>query len=101
MNIELERKANTGDKNAMFELAENYMERTVSEEDPSLMDHGLSWLEKAAELEHPEAQFQLGGWYINTNEDERGFYWIEKAANNGHMEAQRILNEVDEKLGEE
>ena len=64
----------------------------------------ISWFEKAAQLEHVDAQYQLGFMYENgkrvPRNTERAFIWLNRAARQGHLEAQRSLG-IQYMLGSE
>jgi hypothetical protein len=63
--------------------------------------HILKWLEKAANLGHSKAQFQLASVYhgykgITKRSPEKAIYWLEKAAKQGNFAAQFLLDEYSD-----
>ena len=60
------------------------------------------WYEKAAEQEHPEAQFNLGNMHYNGEgglpvSKEKARLWYEKAAEQGHRVAQCKLAHMQDR----
>ncbi len=53
-------------------------------QDPKQADE---WLLRAAEQDHPEAQYALGENYAWMGDFEQSRYWTRRAAENGHVEA--------------
>jgi hypothetical protein len=88
---ELLKKAESGDANAMYDYALEYMELAKSrdnyDEDRDVIMH---WIRKAAENGHAKAQRDLAGILREDNPKE-SFDWLQKAANQGEPEAQHNL----------
>lgn len=90
IDAELANRAEGGDADAQFEVAENL---------PGYR-HGLrlEWYLKAAENGNAQAQFFLGreydnGWVLELEPDvEQAIYWYRRAAENGHAGAQFIMS---------
>jgi len=90
---ELKSKAEQGDANAQYALADLYY-REWDASEASCLDHRLEtakkWYEPAAKQGHPEAQFCLAGLILD---DEYGdptgesLRWYQAAAEQGHAEA--------------
>lgn len=89
----LTKKAESGDKDAQFELATAYFEGNgvvYSEED------AVKWYRKAAEQGHADAQFNLGLCYYGgvalPKSRALAIEWYRKAAAQGHKAAQEELD---------
>jgi TPR repeat protein len=86
-------KAEDGDKNAQYELAQNYANGTdIIEQD---YDEAIKWYTQAAEQGHILSQFNLGVIYNSGEEVERDPFaavkWWSKAAEKGYAPAQYNL----------
>jgi len=75
----------------MYELACIYISEAESGGD--LIIDALEWMEKAAELDYSEAQFEMASWYKQGGVYEKCSYWLEKAANNGNEKAIKALRQ--------
>jgi len=86
----LQKKAESGDAEAMLQLAT----ALINEED-SDFEVIFSWIEKAAELGNSQAQFELADIYNNENMPyynlEKAFDWLKKSAQNGYTKAKHNL----------
>ncbi len=51
------------------------------------------WVRKAAEQGNADAQYELGQWYLDGDDEEAAEKWVRKAAEQGHMDAQCELGE--------
>lgn len=78
-------KAESGDVEAQFDLAEEYWEKGDYEQ-------AFLWYKKVAEQGSVEAQFNLGVIYDNDQgvlqDYELAFHWYKKSADQGNMDAQ-------------
>lgn len=83
-------KADRGDKNAAFRLAQYY---SFVEFDS---DKEQFWLERSATAGHAIAQYNLAFFLLNKeNRDIRGaLYWAEMAKGNGDEKAQLLIDEI-------
>ena len=90
MTTELEVKAESGDRNAQFELAEKYFSIGSVDDDKK----GLELLRKAAEQGHAEAQFEYGCAYffgicgVEQIDMVKAMEWIRKSAEQGYTKAE-------------
>ena len=60
------------------------------------------WFKKAAELGHPESQYNYGlslidGWDSKYNKEE-GVFWLKKSADSGVSQAKEVLKKVGEQI---
>jgi len=81
---DLQRRAESGDTNAMCELAVAYMQNESFEE-------GFYWFEKAAEAGNSDAQGWLACFYRDEGNFKSAFHYSKLAANNGNVEEQHNL----------
>ncbi|GGC20195.1 tetratricopeptide repeat protein [Pseudoduganella buxea] len=83
-------KANRGDKDAAFRLAQYY---AFSEFDNEKEQH---WLERSARAGHTAAQYNLSFLlFYKENPDIHGaLYWAEMAKKNGDTKAQVLIDEI-------
>lgn len=88
-----EQAAQAGVAAAQFELAMQYVQGEVIEQDN---DAAADWFEAAAVQGHVEAQFQLGVLYANAQQYANAQSWWEKAAESGHENAQFNLTRLKE-----
>jgi len=51
------------------------------------------WYRKAAEQGNADAQYELGIWYLDGDDEKAAVKWVRKAAEQGHMDAQYELGE--------
>jgi len=107
MNDALLKKAESGDRATMYELALAYTSKAESESDEdkkqSFFVDAFGWMEKAAELDHDEAQFEMAVICKFGEDYERASYWLHKSADNGNVKAREALevlenNTVENKL---
>ena len=75
-NRELIRKAESGDTEAMRELAVEYLKKQD-------LDNAIKWIGEAAELGNTEAMAELADVYRKVRRYETAFEWEEKAAYQG------------------
>jgi len=87
-NKELHNSAESGDAEAMYELAMSYVRGDGIEKDP---DEAFDWLEKAANLGNAKAQHELADIYREEEDFTEAFQWEQKAAEQGFPEAQYNL----------
>lgn len=80
--------AEKGDRNAQFSLAEAYRLGRGVAADAAQARH---WYERAAELNHGEAQASLGLILFQGGDREAGMRWIRKAAEGGNARARYVL----------
>lgn len=85
---QLTKQGNNGDADAAYLLHRYYYYIEGDQE------RDLSWLVKAAESGHVEAQYELSQ---RTEDKEKAIYWRNKAAEGGHIKAKEILNLQREK----
>jgi TPR repeat protein len=57
-------------------------------------DEAANWYSKAAEQQHPGAEYQLGMMYLRgrgglSKDETVGMQWLERAAEHGHEEAKK------------
>ena len=90
-------RANSGDTDAMFELANDFISK-ASPSNEYIVD-GLDWMEKAADRGHSEAQFELGSFYKGLEDYDKSFEWLNKSANNGNEKAKQALQELKKITG--
>lgn len=70
-------------------------------------DEAIKYLEKAAELGHPQAQYNLGVMYhignfgVYIDDKEKAKYWYEKSAAQGFSDAQHNLNNLLEEMNQQ
>ena len=70
-------------------------------------DKGVEYLKKAAELGHPQAQYNLalmydvGNFDVYMDDKEKAKYWYEKSAANGYADAQYNLDILLEEMKEQ
>ncbi|MBQ0055219.1 MAG: sel1 repeat family protein [Synergistaceae bacterium] len=84
--------ANSGNKNAMFELAQFYLYEKKDEIKAS------QWFKKAADAGHVDAMYAMSSIVaFFANSPELAIKWTEKAANNGHPQAMYEMVERCEK----
>jgi hypothetical protein len=88
--------AEKGDKQATFRLSMHFLASGDRE-------RYLAWLEKAAMLEHPVAQYNM--WFEKSKSDDCNamriaVYWLEKSAANGFDTAKGLLDEYRKKVSE-
>lgn len=91
----IQTRASAGDATAQVELGRMYMNGRGVPQDAS---QGVMWLGKAAEQEHPYAQYILGVLYSHGSDvpkDERkALSWFTKAATQGNVSAQVFLGGI-------
>ena len=101
--VELYRKhleaQNTPNENAQIGdlyhfLAYNYSDIDFLDEQ---YDNSRLWLEKAAELGHTDAQYELAGDYAFLEDYENALVWLKKAAANNNSDAMRKIGDCYEK----
>ncbi len=84
--------AESGDKNAQYELSNLYFNGQGVPRDYS---RSADWAEKSANSGHPGAQYMMGGFHLlgqgMTRDNERAMRWFRLAADQGHREAQFSL----------
>lgn len=88
---QLVRKANAGDANAAYALADHYSHVEVDEE------AGWKWLRKAATLGNVDAQYELGMALVNIpdrGKSGEGILWLRRAAQKGSRLAIGALEEI-------
>jgi hypothetical protein len=83
--------AKDGDKDAMFKLANQYVEASDDGEDSDMMDEAFHWLNEAAEGGHLEAQYTLGSIGSRNEDYDEAFKWFTRAANAGHRDSKTAL----------
>jgi TPR repeat protein len=83
-------KANKGDKDAAFRLAQYY---SFVDFYP---DNELYWLERSATAGHAVAQYNLSYLLFNREKPDPGaaLYWAEMAKKNGEKKAQVLIDEI-------
>ncbi len=88
----LQQRANAGEPQAMFEMAGRKLNGSGMEADAA---GSVGWYQKAAELNHREAQYGLATCYafgLGTKQDYAlAMPWYEKAAQQGHADAQYMF----------
>jgi tetratricopeptide (TPR) repeat protein len=93
----IEKAAVKGEAEAQYCLGLLFFEDT--DEVAQDNEKALKWFKKAADQEHPGAQYKMGYIYWGNNgvpQDEmESLKWFRKAAKNGHKEAQEIIKKVD------
>ena len=90
---QLQRRADGNDTSAQLELAERYLAGDGVEQDKL---EGLTYLERAAEGGHPQAQYQLGVWYAEEGESlEQAERWLRSAVAAGVVEATAYLDTLE------
>lgn len=89
--------AEAGDESAMTSLAEIYA--NGDDQTDISPEKAFYWYEKAAELDNPLAQYNLGQLYLRGFGTERDFekaiYWMKKAAENGDEDAPGQVSEYE------
>lgn len=85
--------AEAGDEFVMEKLAQMYLEGDDEvEQDP---EKAVYWFTKLAELDHSDAQFNLGLHYAKGHGVKRDFekaaYWMQRAADNGDEDAPGLI----------
>lgn len=86
--VKLEQEVKSGDANAAFRLYEYHQ---FSSESFSEADR---FLEEAARLGHPIAQYNLAKRLTSTNRDQARI-WAKKALNNGEKDAEDLLRTLN------
>ena len=85
-------RSEAGDTRAMCQLAMAYEQGDGVKKD---IDASFCWLEKAANLDLPSAQFVLASYYVNgfgTSKDERkAIYWLTQSSNKGYAPSKTRL----------
>jgi hypothetical protein len=76
------------------EEAEAYLRASFSLMEAKNYDGALETLQKAAELNHPQAQYMLGAIFANAEDYASTETWLTRAARNGHPEAGPELSKV-------
>ena len=90
---QLQRRSEGNDTSAQLELAERYLAGDGVEQDKL---EGLTYLERAAEGGHPQAQYQLGVWYAEEGESlEQAERWLRSAVAAGVVEATAYLDTLE------
>jgi len=88
--------AENGDEDMMEQLAYIYSDGD-DDVDPD-PEKAVYWFSRLAELEHSEAQFNLGLHYAKghgvTRDFSKAIYWLEKAAENGDMDAPSTIDSL-------
>ena len=91
----LEQAANLGNANAMCTFGELYAEGKVVASD---VQKSYEYYSRAAQKEHPQAQYQLGMCFLGgkgvSTDMQQAQQWIEKAAQNGYPEALKVLKRM-------
>lgn len=82
----LSEKAKAGDAESAFKIYQYY---TFSNLDISLSNH---WLEMAAKLGHPVAQYNLAVLFEQKDDKENATLWGKKAFLNGNAKAKRFVD---------
>jgi hypothetical protein len=94
---ELEDRANTGDREALYTLGVSYSLGFGVKKDKS---KAKSYFLQAADKGHADAQYELGKIFKETSEDkssaESAIYWLKRAAKNNHIRAQYLLGYIYE-----
>lgn len=90
----LRKAAKEGNADAQYQLADAYLEGKGVSTDSK---QGAEWLEKAAKLDHPAAQFVLGYMYLKgggqniRKNPKQGLEWIRKSSDHGYAKAEYAL----------
>lgn len=84
-------RANKGSVDAQYELAKLYLSGDGIEKDINL---AVKWLNFAAKNGHEKANFELGKFYYNANDNEKAKPFFEFAANAGIVEALYFLGNI-------
>lgn len=86
--------AKSGDKDAAFKLTQYYLFSEYDEEKIKF------WTEKAAELNHPIAQYNLAYiFYMQVPPNyEKSIFWAQKSMENKNPSAENLIEEVKEKM---
>jgi len=91
----LEQAANLGNADAMCTFGELYAEGKVVASD---VQKSYEYYSRAAQKEHPQAQYQLGMCFLGgkgvSTDIQQAQQWIEKAAQNGYPEALKVLKRM-------
>lgn len=79
------KKANAGDAEAQYQIANFYLPNTKS-----TSEEGMKWLIKSAENGHAGAQWALknaywDGWYGTIRNESKYVFWLTKLANNDNL----------------
>lgn len=87
--------AESGDVQAMFDIATMYYNGEYLPYDPL---KSVEWFEKAARGGEVVAMYNLGLMYIGTvtetvYDDKKAVYWLQEAINNGYTDAEKLLNQ--------
>jgi len=90
---DIRHKAEAGDANAQFHLAQTYIEGKDVAKDPA---QGLAWLQKSADQRYVGAEFALGYMYLNGAEKlpkdpHKAADWFRKAAKQQNKASQDAL----------
>ena len=90
---DLQKKAESGDTEAMFQLAQRLVEAAIGIDDmgEDIMDKAFDWLKKAAELGNAEAQHEMAKGCRSEKDFNGSFQWEQKAAKQGLLEAEYSL----------
>ena len=88
---ELRRRANTGDGDAQYQLAQALWTGDGVAAD---REQAIIWYRRAAGTDNPAYQLSFGlvlCWYGDMDNFRKGFRWILRAAQNGHVGAQYFV----------
>lgn len=92
--VDLKLKARGGDEEAIYELAQLYLEEGTTEAD---REKGIHYLEQAAHANMPKAQYEIAQYYIEgiymPQNRELGMTYLFKATDNGFQKAYETLKE--------
>lgn len=93
----IENRANNGDAEAQYSMADRYLQEKATTSGPDEFK-AVSWLMKAAENGHSEAQRRLGNAYLKgvgglPKDLKKAEHWWIKSATAGNLEAQIRLGE--------
>jgi TPR repeat protein len=89
--------AGKGDVESQYVLGKTFLLGDGVRKNPT---EALSWLQKAAEQEHADAEYLLGRMYAEgsvvaqDNRQETAIIWFRKAAGHGNKEAKAALGQL-------
>jgi uncharacterized protein len=83
------KNAQAGDAIAAWKL---YLYYSIASND---QENGLRWLTKSAELDNPNAQYNLGCSYLGLHDIAKARYWFQRAADSGNVDAQTRLDGLE------
>lgn len=88
---EIQQKAEQGDAEAQYKLADLYLSGEGVPQDQSKV---LEWLNKSANQGNQKAQGLLGFIYVKNDQVSEGISWFEKSANQGNVNAAGQLGNI-------